>query len=277
MQELHNMAEIPPDALEKFIFFERDEGFADRFIRLRRAVQAGQKLHLPVFAYWVVNHHCKDHFLRFFEAIPQVTFVGEPVAESLRNHHGRVAEAAVLEHSVRWPPLEECFPMLRLKPEYIAKVNAFVVRHKIEDAIGFHIRKGDNVTRKGVEKGIVFQYQLFDEVAAQNSKDIFLATDNKQVRDEFVAKYPGRIHVQEAQFNTTELRQTPLEAAILDLYILAHCAEFHGTRGENGNLVTAFSRMAKFMNMARRKGVLPGFVKQQSPAGKFFSLFRRSR
>jgi len=245
--------------LKRFVFFERNAGFADRFVRMRQAIQVGNKLKVPVFVHWPENKWCNDHYLNFFQEIKNVIFVDKDRADFLRGHQGRIDDELILANSTRRPPPGEKFSMLMLKPEYIRLVKDFVARNNIEDAIGFHIRTTDNIRIRGGRRGINFQFQIFDQIAKETEKRIFLATDNIEIREEFVRNYNKKIIFYDTEFNAEELRQTPLKSAIIELFVLAHCAEFYGTTGADGKIHSAFSRMAKHMRMERRLNFLPGF------------------
>ncbi len=249
---------ISQSELDRFIFFERKAGFADRFVRMRCAIQAGVKLRAPVFVYWPVNDACNGHFLSVFEEIENVTFVDEKRAALLRHHSGRVDDELVNENSTRRPISGEKFSMLKLRTEYIHVVKDFVGHFDIEGSIGFHIRTTDNEMRRK-RRGIVFFYEVFDQVAENTKKKIFLATDNRAVRNEFVKNYGERIVLYGDDFDPKMLRQTPLKSAIIELFVLAHCSDFYGTVDTDGLTRSAFSRMARHLGQERRLNVLPGF------------------
>ena len=104
-----------------------------------------------------------------------------------------------------------------------------------------------------------FTNQIFDQIAEKSATRIFLSTDSEDVRKDFVNKYGERIVLYDAEFDPDQLRQTSLETAIIELFILAHCSKFYGTIRDNGYMISAFSILAKHLNDAKKKNVLPMF------------------
>jgi len=241
-----------------FLFFERGPGFADRITHMQRFVQAGDNLQVPVFVYWPLNDNCNDHYLSYFEEINNVSFVDEAIAGLLGCHERKISDEQVIENSVMWLHPTQCYSFLKLREKYVVKVKEFVAQHDIENAIGFHVRKTD-LFLKEQRHGITLKHEHFHQIATHTEKRIFLATDSQDAHDEYVGKYGEKIVFYNKHFNTELLRQTPLETAIMELFILAHCAELHGTMQDNGKLASAYSRMAKRLGMSRMQNGLPGF------------------
>lgn len=263
--------------LKRFILFDREAGFADRFIRLRRALRASKKLRVPVFVYWPINSTCNDHYLSFFEQINDVCFVDEKTASLLRSHPHRIDESLIKKKSGGWLLFGENLSMLRLKAEYADMVKSFVVQNNIVDTIGFHVRKTDLV-KKEKKWGLTIQYQIFDQVAEKSTTRIFLSSDSEEVRKGFLDKYGDRIVLYDAEFDPDQLRQTSLEVAIIELFILAHCSKFYGTVRENGYMVSAFSILAKQLNEAKKKNILPMFESGAATRDNTFSpLFKKMK
>ena len=263
-------SDINPSELERFIFFERKAGFADRFLRLRRILRASNKLRVPVFVYWPINSACNDHYLSFFEQIDNVCFVDEKAANRLRYHPYRIEESLIKKKSEGWLLFGENFSILRLKPEYVDIVKSFVSQNNIADTVGFHVRKTDLV-KKEQKHGLTIQYQIFDQVAEKSTTKIFLATDNEGVRKDFVKKYGERIVLYDAEFDPEQLRQTSLEVAIIELFVLAHCSKFYGTIRDNSYMISAFSILAKHLNDAKKKNALPMFKSSTTARENMFS------
>ncbi|MDJ0903086.1 MAG: hypothetical protein QNJ55_30240 [Xenococcus sp. MO_188.B8] len=247
-------------ANNSFILFERKSGFADRVYRMTNGIRFAFTCNVPLFIHWPINEKCNDHFLNLFEPINHVKFVDEDTANQLRRHHKLVAILNDFFHynTSYQISAEERFSYLRLQRKYLRIIQEFVKNNNIENVLGFHVRKTDifSKERQGIK---INQYHLFDEIATQTDKKIFMATDNKQTQDDFLQKYGEQIIIYNNLFavnSQNSLRKTSLESAIIELYILAHCQEVFGTKNEAGQLVSSFSEMAQDLNILNKQNKL---------------------
>jgi hypothetical protein len=269
LNNIVKLDQITSRQLGSFVFFERTAaGFSDMFSNLGPSLQVGWDRGLPVFVYWPITEFCNDHYLNLFEPIQGVTFVDEEAAIYLREHPGRFTKIEVKRNLARRQQLT----VLKPKRRIIKSVREFVTSNGLSNAMGFHIRKTDLVN-KATKRDFILNYGRFDEMAVSHQNPIFLATDDQNVRVEYISKYGERIFTYDFEFHSAKFggcRQTSLESSIIDLYILAHCRYFVGTENQFGVLSSAFSILAFHLHKLHQKNQMPGFTNVET----FLELFK---
>jgi len=111
------------------------------------------------------------------------------------------------------------------RPDILAKINT-IKQHISENTIGLHIRRTDS------EKSIEFSpTELFESVVEReikNGKNVFLATDDTEVEQLFLNKYPGKILV----YATKEFNRESIEGAkdaVVDMFCLSYTSHIYGS------------------------------------------------
>ena len=201
-------------------------------------------LEVPLYVCWQRDDECPGDFFDCFEPIDGVL-----ICKYLNGWRNLAAEAdghkfvgqrpayAVLKDCKKW--LDDCprkalvdFCALRPNKAVQGRIDEFLARHDgFVDVIGLHVRRTDHI---GCAKGGVGYYTTdedFDALIAAEpaTKRFFLATDNVDSQRRFAQKYGERIFWVRAIQRSGRQRQTSLEDAVVDLFLLARCEKMHGS------------------------------------------------
>jgi hypothetical protein len=72
-------------------------------------------------------------------------------------------------------------------------------------------------------------FRKIEEEIAQGTEKFFLATDDGETRLLFEQKFPGKFISYCSTFNDSQLRQTTVQDALVDLYLLARTNKIIGS------------------------------------------------
>jgi hypothetical protein len=179
---------------------------------LKKARDDGQQL----VVYWPVSSHCNGSFIRCFEAIPGVHVLQrEPEPGRRLDYQGCEACGPMALDAIRpSQTIRERIELIRatLGPEY--------------DAV--HIRRTDLPAERYVPDADFEQF-IMDAADAP----VYLATDNAATQKHFTEKFGNIRKATTIIARDGTLRQTPLDIAVIDLFICAGAAYFKGTVGSS--------------------------------------------
>lgn len=180
---------------------------------LKKARAEGQQL----VVYWPITVHCNGSFIRNFEPISGVKVLQREPEPGRRVDYSGWEPCGPLEISALKPSpaLSERIAAIRasLGPEYDA----------------MHIRRTD-LPEQRESPDADFEQFVIDAADAP----VYLATDNVVTQRHFLAAFGSKkIRTAATITDRGTLRQTPLDIAIIDLFVCAGAAYFKGTAGSS--------------------------------------------
>lgn len=193
----------------------------------RKAESEGRRLNV----YWTITVACNGSFSKYFEALNNVQiFERQPSPDRAIDYHG----------------FDACGPFdakdLQLQPRLQEQVEALKGQLGEYDAI--HVRRTD-LTPVAVRDGNYIEDSEFFAFIEASDRPVYLATDNlatqRLYREKFGQKIRFMYEIPASRVNV--MRQTPLEYAIMDLYMCAEARNFMGTAG------SSFSEFIEIMRL----------------------------
>jgi len=129
---------------------------------------------------------------------------------------------------------EEILPYLRrLKPlkEIEKRINDFNKKHKLENCVGVHVRKGDFIVEGGPGDFSVderFINRMKEVLKENKNQKFFLCTDSKEIEEKFKKIFGKKILIfPKTNFDRTEVIFT--QEGLIDLLLLAKTKHIIGT------------------------------------------------
>jgi len=107
--------------------------------------------------------------------------------------------------------------------------------------IACHIRRTDSIGGSSFKHSTDEDYMNYIDSYDSNLK-IYIATDNRDTQDIFIKKYGDRLFIKPI-IPSTNVRQTSVQDAIIDIYTCAGANYFMGTEG------SSFSDMIKYIRL----------------------------
>ena len=205
---------------------------------------------------WPTGHpHCLADFNRLFLPIPNVTVVAVDASD-----YGMVTPMpSHLTHPcwntrTDWDYARDhhALRLLRLRPRLMHSVQQLIERLG-NHFVAVHVRRTDlsklllkkaNAGDIGVEPTADVVFDSFLETYP--SAQVFLATDNADTQRRFTEKFGSRIQVAGTIHASSNLRQTSVEQAVVDIYTSAHAAHFQGSGG------STFSSLIDMIHQSRK-------------------------
>lgn len=194
---------------------------------LRKAESEGRRL----YVYWPIDVPCNGYFTKYFQLLNNVQFFEwQPSPDRVLDYNG----------------FDACGPFdakgLQLQPRLEERVEALKQQLGEYDAI--HVRRTD-LTPVAVRDGNYMEDSAFFAFIQASDRPIYLATDNRDTQRIYKEKFGDKIHfiyeIPASRVNV--MRQTPLEYAIMDLYMCAGARNFMGTAG------SSFSEFIEIMRL----------------------------
>lgn len=183
----------------------------------RKADSEGRMLHV----YWPITVHCNGSFSKHFKPIENVRiFEWEPSPDQAIDYNGFDACGPYDTHA------------LQLQPQLQERVEALKRQLGVYDAV--HIRRTD-LTPVAVRDGNFTDDSVFYNFISASRHPVYLASDNKGTQLSCKGQFGQKIHfmyeIPASRVNV--FRQTPLEYAIMDIYMCAGARSFLGTVGSS--------------------------------------------
>ena len=228
------------------VFLAEGCGLANR-LRAMVGYQALARLHkLQFYLRWVMDPTCPCEFTDLFcspimvighQALPSVspcTIYKEAIwFDKIWERWGADLDWEKYLREVHGC-LKELTPQLKLAEE----LAEFDRRHSLSDAIGIHIRNTDNIaayadwTRNNADFDPSKTSRLtafIDVIRAHiGSRTVLLATDDPELEKELKLKFPALLTFSKS-YDLTQLRTTPMDAAVSEMWLLGRCCQIVGT------------------------------------------------
>lgn len=202
---------------------------------------------------WEVDEACNGAFQDCFEPVPNMAFVsrgqfdsfipgGDDVSEVFIGQDD--AKSVLIKHNLA-PELGigyvQCFvpvPSLGIVIDHLAQ------SYDLADGVGIHVRRTDHTAVADAKA--VGGHTTDAEFAAflnDNGGHIYLATDNRATQESYVEQFGGRVvfNASLSKAGVGTQRCSTLDDATVDLFVLARCGRFMGSR------YSSFSDTVRFL------------------------------
>ena len=196
-------------------------GLSNRLSVLLSYIQYAKENNKIARIIWKPDRDCNGFFLDYFEKIDG-SLIQSHNNEKYRINFNSCVSCKNIKNKVP-------YDLLKLKPHMKLKLKNIL--DKIgKDFIGVHIRRTDHIYLLNSRK----KHHTTDEhfmnfIDKYPEKKLYIATDNLDTQLIFHEKYKDRIPYIKFIEKNRNKRQTSLEDAVLDMYILANAYQFMGT------------------------------------------------
>jgi len=217
------------------LFTTPDFGLANRLRGLVGAWAHAKHRGQTLDVLWTESDACPYAIQDLFEPLPGTRYIQE------RDPSGYVYESSDLghlqdiltKHGLRVALAPLLLASLRPVPALQERLQAIAATSPLAHCLGLHIRRTDLLPYAaslgmGDPNPLSFFWTLCD---ANPTVPLFVACDSQETLDACRARYGDRVHVaKEMGGHVTGIRATEGDHAVLDLYCLAHCKYFQGSR-----------------------------------------------
>ena len=238
---------------EKIILHTAIGGFCNRLRILCSYLCLSYFWDIPLFLCWHPEDACNCYFYKLFEPVcgtisPQSMLQLFRSENSARifyvyldmnadigmNLYQRYLKDDLDRETFRRQYLE-FVRKLKPKQQLLQKIEEFRQQHWTDDIIGLHIRRTDLLNHLKYKKldsnfssDEMFISAIEKEIS-QGCSRFFLATDNEETQKLIYHHFPDQIISYCQTFNSEHKRQTTLENALIDLYLLSSCQKIIGS------------------------------------------------
>ncbi len=158
----------------------------------------------------------------------------------LESDRGRIATKVMGQDKKLGEDLREVINSIKPNSYIRQEVRGFLKKHDLKNCVGVHVRRGD--VERNVKNGIDLHKfrqveQFFDCLDGIRAKRIFLCTEGKDVKKEFIEKYgvenvlfyPARSYIRECPITRLEGSNEEVEESLNDAFIdnllLSECSK----------------------------------------------------
>jgi hypothetical protein len=221
-------------------------GLSNRIRTILGFLQVCKRKNKKLTVIWLKDGACNGKFKDYFKPIPgvritskikgKIHFTGQSTIEEITEHYNLKQQKGL-------------YCNIQLIPRIENEINMFVKEHNIKYTIGIHVRRTDltgTYTARCLNGGTSSDSQFYKFIKLNSkNKPFFIATDNKKTQDNYSKKYKKVLFYSYVK-ESNNLRQTTLEAAIIDIYILSYCKKIKGT------VNSSFSDFSRELKKARQ-------------------------
>ena len=170
---------------------------------------------------WIPTDECPGFFLDYFQPLEGVTFIEAFEPGIFVSYSGN-----------RWHPDYNPYKMFiydGLKPlNYIQNE----INEKVDymgHYIAVHIRRTDHSDLAIVNHSFTQDIDFIDFIKEFPAHNVYIATDNRDTQDDFVARFPLQIKGVPWIEPIDSLRQTTFKQAMIDLFVCIKASKFMGS------------------------------------------------
>lgn len=192
-------------------------------------LEIAEKQNKILYVIWRITNECNGFFLDYFEPINNVIFekidnIKYPKQES--KYHNKI-------NITTWGDDNWIINYSKLK--LLNKYNLEIygkIQSLESNYSSIHVRRVEDLNYELAKK--VWQDRTNDKVFInfinnQNTKYLYIATDNRNTQDYFYSKYKNKIKIIKFIQPNNNLRQTNMKDCIIDLYMCVYSKNFCGT------------------------------------------------
>lgn len=238
-------------------------GLCNRLMSLWSTLALGSYFGIPVYLRWEPAPACpcnlSDLFeLRMLEESSQAKILEilntYPTQTFYLANMGRGLERIYNDLDLeRWMTYEffqniylQMARSFQIEHDLTYKIDQFISNHWEPGIIGVHMRGTDRITLELKKRGNLndlssdhdFINSINNAIKSGTSK-FFLATDSNKTQSEFTQLFPGRFVFYCQSFNSNLLRETSIQDAMIDLYLLSKTTRIIGSKKSSFNFNAA--------------------------------------
>ena len=175
---------------------------------------------------WIKDNECEGYFLDYFETIDGVIFLQDNLnKEEIHNLSNKIDYEGYDLHNGYNPYLMNIYDQLKPLKYINDKIESIKSLMNNESYIAVHIIRTDHIYRekKIMNIQIILNLYIFYQIIL---KLFIQPTDNIETQHLFYSIFKDRIKYIDFIEKNTNLRQTSLEKAIIDLYMCVDSDEF---------------------------------------------------
>lgn len=195
---------------------------------------------------WIEDNTCNGNFLDYFKPINNVNFINKNKNKKVDYQGQNTIENICSNYNIGFDK-KRLYCNIKPVDEIENKIQKYIKNYDIQNIIGIHVRRTDytgNIIGK-ILNGSNSDQEFFEYIEKYSNKNFFIATDNKETQDLYINKYKERVLFYSKIKNTTSLRQTSLENAVIDIYILSYNKRIKGTYN------SSFTEFARYLKKSR--------------------------
>ena len=254
--------------MKSIVYCARSAGLANRLRALVGYQAMAQSLGVPFFLCWIPGPECDAEFGRLFLNLEGALISTDTLQRFVRHEDAVVYDQNVwfdkiwrdhARETIRWEQfcghVRVCLDQLRPAPAIAENADGFVQRFGLESSAGVHIRLTDNVKEyrhwarhapdfvpEHISEMGGFENFIKDRLTENPSRQVFLATDNKQVERRMAGLFSDRIVTYPKRFKrggmlllsgmtsrSAPRRTSSVEDALIEMLILSRCRITAGT------------------------------------------------
>ena len=261
------------------LFLTPDYGLCNRLRGYVGAYAYAKKQGCTLHVLWTRSRACPYSIEELFEPLPNTRFitVEERHATTYDVVTSDVGDLPEILTKNGLSPLNaaQIAPILiaSLRPVAAIRDQLRGLKEKLALSTGLHIRRTDHVAFAEQHGGSTPLETFWEAILAGPDRPVYLACDDPATLTEAVEKYGSRIYTGKSFGSAvSSLRVSDGEHAILDLYCLALCGQFQGSRLSSFTAHVEYLRQAWAMSPSFQERVL------RPPSVVFsFSLYGTNR
>ena len=243
------------------LFLPPDYGLCNRLRGYVGAYAYAKKQGCTLHVLWTRSRACPYRIEELFEPLPTTQFItpeqrNATTYEVVTSDVGNLPE--ILTKNGVSPRLSPIL-IASLKPVAAIRAQLRGLKEKLAlpTAVGLHIRRTDHVAFADRYGGSTPLDTFWLAVEKSPDRPVYLACDDPAILTEAVRKYGSRVQTaKEFGQAASSLRLTDGEHAVLDLYCLALCDQFQGSRLSSFSSHVEYLRQAWSMSGSLREAVL---------------------
>ena len=178
---------------------------------------------------WIKDNCCNGFFLKYFKPINNLSF--DNFKKNIHYMGQSTIENICKYYKVKFNK-KKLYSNIKLVDILEKKLQQYIFKNDISNSIGLHIRRTDytgNIIGK-IINGSNCDEEFFEYIQRYSkNKNFFIATDNKETQDIYRTKYKKQALFYSKIKKNNNLRQTTLENAIMDIFVLSYCKRIKGT------------------------------------------------
>ena len=181
--------------------------------------QYAKKQNKKLIVIWSVTDACNGFFLDYFEPIENISFI--------KNNNQNLK---IFYNGFSIHPDFEFYIIPELK---LLSIMFDEVKRRIDilenNYIAVHIRRTDHIIDAKKNKLYTSDEDFFDFIDKNITKNVYIATDNKDTYNIYKNKYKDKIKINYTNELCNSLRHTTLKESIIDLYMCVYSNNFKGS------------------------------------------------
>jgi len=243
------------------LFTTPDYGLCNRLRGYVGAWAYAKKMGCVLHVLWTESPACPYRIEELFEPLPNTKFITESESKETTytyttndlGHLSHILAKYGMPHTLAPVLIASLVPVLSIRQ----KLQRLFADIPLSSAIGLHIRRTDHVDYANTLGGSTQMDMYWRAADAYPMNPIYLACDDSDTLRIGKRKYGARIHIGK-EFSpspSSSVRNTDGEHAVLDIYCLALCGQFQGSRLSSFSAHVDYLRQAWSMSSSLQKKI----------------------